>query len=158
TSTEVWAGAGGNQNWSTNPNWASGYAPGYAGDSLLFAGVTGLAPNMDNNYTANGLTFSNNAGSFVIGSASSTLTLAGDLINNSANTETLNVPVALGAAINLNAAAGNLVVNSNMTLGASALNVVGNNNVTLNGNITSSSTVTKTGAGTLTLAGANVSV
>ena len=53
-----------------------GYPPAYAGDPLTFAGTAGLTPNMDTNYTVPSLTFSNNAGSFDIGSANgSTLTL-----------------------------------------------------------------------------------
>ena len=66
SSTEVWNGAGGNQNWSPDPNWVSGVAPGYAGDSVTFAGTQGTANNMDNNYTIAGLVFDPTAGSFKI--------------------------------------------------------------------------------------------
>jgi autotransporter-associated beta strand protein len=93
--TEVWNGGGSDQNWSTNPNWVSGFAPDSSGNSLVFAGTVGTAPNMDNSYSVTGLTFSNNAASFTIGSTTSgTLTLAGGIINNSANAQTLNVPIA----------------------------------------------------------------
>lgn len=94
---DVWNGAGGNANWSTALNWASGRAPGYVGDSVEFGGTTQLAPNMDTNYTVTGIKFDANAGSFNIGSAnSSTLTLSGSaaLTNGSANNQTLNVTVA----------------------------------------------------------------
>ena len=94
TSTEVWNGGGGNQNWSTNPNWVSGFAPGYAGDTIAFAGPAGPTPNMDTNYTATGLAFNSGAISFNIGAANNnTLTLtASGVANNSANAQTLNVP------------------------------------------------------------------
>lgn len=95
TTTEVWNGGATDQNWSTNPNWVSSFAPDLTGDSLIFAGSVGTAPNMDGSYSVTGLTFSNNAASFTIGSStSSTLTLTGGITNNSANAQTLNVPIA----------------------------------------------------------------
>jgi fibronectin-binding autotransporter adhesin len=97
TSTEVWNGAGNNQNWGTAQNWVSGLAPGYNGDTLVFAGTAGLTPNLETNYTVPSLTFSNNAGSFTIASANnSTLTLSdgGVIANNSSNLQTLNVTIA----------------------------------------------------------------
>jgi len=98
TTSEVWNGGGGaSANWSTGANWVGGYPPAYAGDSLTFAGTAGLTPNLDTNYTVPSLTFSNNAGSFNIGSANgNTLTLSGtgSIVNNSANAQTLNVTIA----------------------------------------------------------------
>lgn len=95
TTTEIWNGAGADQNWSTNPNWVSGVSPDLTGNNLIFAGSAGTSPNMDNSYSVSGLTFSNNAASFTIGSTtSSTLTLTGGVTNNSANAQTLNVPIA----------------------------------------------------------------
>jgi len=61
----------GSENFDTNPNWLSGLAPGYVGDTLIFAGnggTAGLNPNMDNNYSPAGLLFTNGAGSFNISS------------------------------------------------------------------------------------------
>jgi hypothetical protein len=58
------AALGANGNWDSNANWATGAAPGYVGDSLLFAGTTDLSPVIDQNYTLAGLSFSNNAGAF----------------------------------------------------------------------------------------------
>ena len=52
---------------------------------------------METSYSVTGLTFSNNAASFTIGSTTgSTLTLtgSGSLVNNSANPQTLNVILA----------------------------------------------------------------
>ena len=152
TSTEVWNGAGGNPNWSTNPNWVSTFAPGYIGDDLVFAGTVGLAPNMDANYTVNSLTFSNTAGSFNIGTASgSTLTLAGGaVVNKSANAQTLNVPVTLTAAQTFNVSAGSLTVSGAIADAGGGLTKTGNNSLILSGNNTFTGPVTVS-AGTLAI-------
>jgi fibronectin-binding autotransporter adhesin len=154
TSTEVWNGAGGNPNWSTNPNWASGYAPGFAGDTLVFAGAANLAPNMDNNYSATGLSFSNNAGSFNIGTAnSSTLTLTADgVVNNSANAQTLNVPITLTSPETFNAAAGDITISGSIADSTGGLTKTGNHTLTLSGNNTYTGP-TLIAAGTLNVSG-----
>lgn len=153
-STEVWDGSGGNANWSTNPNWLSGYAPGYAGDTLVFAGSTALAPNMDASYTATGLSFSNNAGGFTIGTAnSSTLTLAANGIeNDSANTETLNVPISLSATESINAASGNIVLGNTLS-GTGGLTKIGNGALTLSGSGSSLGGPLSVNAGSLNVPG-----
>ena len=153
----VWSGGGANNNWSTALNWASGIAPAASGTSLTFAGSTRTSPNLDANFGVAGLVFSNNASSFAIGTANgSSLTLAGNLVNNSTTSQTLNVPVTVSVASALNAAGGSLVVNSNLTLNSS-LALSGNNNLTLNGHISGGGSLTMNGTGTLTLGGAGVS-
>jgi autotransporter-associated beta strand protein/T5SS/PEP-CTERM-associated repeat protein len=150
----LWNGGGANNNWSSGLNWVGGTAPATSGNSVTFAGSVRTSPNLDANYSVSGLAFSNNASSFTIGTANaSTLTLAGDVINNSANPQTLNVPLSLSLGATLNAASGNLIVNSNILLGAS-LALAGSGNFTLNGNLTGSGSFTKVGTGTLTLGGA----
>ena len=153
----VWSGSGANNNWSTALNWLSGIAPAAAGTSLTFAGTTRTAPNLDASYSVAGLTFSNTAGSFAIGTANgSTLTLAGNVVNNATGTQTLNVPVSLSVAAALNATAGSLVVNSNITLGSASLTLNGNNNFTLNGNVSGTGNFSFNGAGNLSLAGGSL--
>ena len=49
---------------------------------------------MDNNYTVTGITFDSDAGSFNIGGNTLTLSGSGSIVNNSANPQTLNVPLA----------------------------------------------------------------
>ena len=126
----VWNGAGGNDNWSTSPNWAGGAAPG-TGDSVTFAGTTRLTPSMDANFSLTGVTFNSTAGSFTVATSSSTLTLlGGGITNNSANTQTLNVPINISTAQTFNAAAGALTLGRAIS-GSGHLIKAGNSNLTL---------------------------
>jgi autotransporter-associated beta strand protein len=155
-STEVWNGLG-NQSWSANADWASGYAPGLAGDAIIFAGAAGTSPNLDADYNITGLAYSNNASSFTIGTAnSSALTLtANGILNNSTSAQIINVPVALSAAEVINAASGNITLNSTVNSDVNPLTVAGAGNTTMSGVITGVG-LTKNGSGTLTFgAGGN---
>lgn len=136
----VWDGGSAvDSQWSSANNWVGDVAVPLSGNnSITFAGTARLTPDMSANYSLAGLSFSNTAGSFVIGSSTGgTLTNgSGGIINNSANTQTLNVPLVLSAAQSFNAAAGNLILNSNVTGGA-AVTLPGTNTVTLAGTGTS---------------------
>jgi fibronectin-binding autotransporter adhesin len=132
-SNQTWGGGSlSDDNWSTTANWLSGIAP-QNGDSVIFAGTTRLTPNMDNSYTLGALTFNNTAGSFVIGTANnSTLTMTGGVTNNSANVQTLNVPINLNSTQPFITATANLILN-NVVSGAGGLTKAGNNTLTLSG-------------------------
>jgi autotransporter-associated beta strand protein len=132
--SEVWGGGSlSDANWSDAANWLSGVAP-QNGDNLIFAGTRQPTPNMDNSYSISALTFSNTAGSFVIGTAdSSTLTLTGGVTNNSAHTETLNVPISLSVAGIFNAAAGNIAVSEPISDVGGGLANAGTNTLILSG-------------------------
>lgn len=151
----VWDGGGADNDWTSALNWVGDVAPLTSGNSVVFAGTTRLAPNMNNNYSVSSLTFSNNAGNFVIGtSTGSTLTSGnGGIANNSTSAQTLNVPVVLNGAQTISAAAGNLTVNSNLNAGSTAMTVAGVSNTTINGAVSGATTLAKNGAGTLSLNG-----
>jgi fibronectin-binding autotransporter adhesin len=130
----TWTGGGLlNNNWSNN-NWAGsgGISPL---DSLFFGGTSGLT---NNNNTAagtqyNGLTFNSGAGAFVLGG--NWIKLGGNVTNNSTATQTINFGMELvGADRTFNAASGNLVIN---------------------GQISGTKGIVKTGSGTLFLGGFN---
>ncbi len=157
SSPEVWGGLGGDNNWSTGANWVSGFSPG-PGDFVTFAGTTQLTPNMESSYSISSLAFSNNAGSFNIGTPGDNLTItASGVANNSTNAQNLNVPVYLTtAAQTLNAAAGDLTLGQTLDNGGNLLTVTdGGHNTTVSGVLSGSGGLLKTGNGTLTLGGAN---
>jgi pectate lyase len=150
---KIWDGGGANNSLNTAANW--GYAGGYNEapkeyDTLTFAGPTRLTP--INNYSANSafanLTFSNNAGAFVLGG--NTLNLGGGITNDSTATQTINLNLDFTYAadhfstnrfFNVSAPNGSLVVNGRITGVTSSY---GRNYA-----------VTKFGAGLLTFAGTN---
>jgi autotransporter-associated beta strand protein len=156
TSAEVWSGLG-SGHWSDSNDWVSTLPPG-DGDTLVFAGTTGLASSMDNSYSITSLTFTNGAGSFNIGTSGYSLTLtSGGVTNNSTSAEILNVPVFLTTVgQTLDAAAGNLTFGQTLDNGGNLLTITdGGFNTAVNGTISGSGGLAKSGTGTLTLGGAN---
>ncbi|MGD0139470.1 MAG: autotransporter-associated beta strand repeat-containing protein, partial [Tepidisphaeraceae bacterium] len=107
-SNATWNGGGSTNNWSTSANWgATTLAPN---SPLVFAGTTRLAPNNDS--TAGtyypGINFNAGAGAFVI--TGNAIDLGGDVINNSTNLQTVNLPLALQQNTNFNAAFDDLAI------------------------------------------------
>jgi autotransporter-associated beta strand protein len=113
---DIWSGGGADNQWLTGLNWQGGVAA-VSGDLLTFAGTTQTTANMQSSYSAGWLVFSNNAGSFNITNGANTLTLNGSITNNSANPQTLSVPVSLGGVTTFNAAAGNITVSNSVSGG-----------------------------------------
>jgi len=126
----VWSGGDApNNTWADGLNWVGGQVP-VANAPVIFAGGLETNVNMESSYTVGGLSFSNNAGAFIITNTANTLTLAsGSLVaNNSTNAATLGVPVLLDGLVNLNPAAGNLLFTnaiSEAVAGAGALTTAG---------------------------------
>jgi len=157
TTNLTWNGAAtpGSSLWSSQ-NWVGSLAPGLTGDSLAFAGSTGLTPDMEANYSIAALTFNSGAGSFDLTSSSaSTLTLNGNVTNNSANAQTLDTSVNLAAPVTVNAASGNVVLNgvvsgaNTLTTSGKTVALAGTNAYTANSLVISSGTLAITGAGQL---------
>jgi autotransporter-associated beta strand protein len=162
-STETWAGAGGSPwNFDTAANWAietgetAAYAPGYIGDSLIFAGSTGLNPSMDLSYNVVGVGFASGAGAFNITATSANiLTITGGATNLSSATETLALPVLSGITgpFSINAGSGTLAMTKGFADQNGGLTVIGSG-----GTFALSGASTFTGPlvvkqGTMTLAG-----
>ena len=134
--TQTWDGLGSDNNWSTSANWVSTVAP-VTGDFLTFAGSTQTTPSMDANNNMTGLAFASGAASFTLGTPSSSLILtANGITNNSANPQTVNLPITLTAAQTFNAAAGPLTLSQAVTNGGNLLSFDGNSNSIVTGIIT----------------------
>ena len=108
----VWSGGGANADWSTAGNW-SGPGP-QTGDLLAFGGTSRLSSTNDlpAGTQFSGITFNAGAGGFTIGGNS--LDLAGGITNNSASTQTIDLPLVLAGTQTLDAAAGELDIGGNI--------------------------------------------
>ena len=132
---QTWNGAGDGTTMNSGANWVSTIAP-VTTDSLFFAGTTGLSVN--NNYAANfvfnGITFNSTAGAFTL-SGTSPIYLGAGVTNNSASAETISVDLfANSGSRNIEVNGGNLT----------CVRYYDNGN---------GRTLTKSGTGTLTIAG-----
>ncbi|HEY1922515.1 MAG TPA: endo-1,4-beta-xylanase, partial [Tepidisphaeraceae bacterium] len=142
----IWNGAGTTNNFSTSANWGGTALPANA--PLVFAGNTRLAPNNDSTSGTEygGVTFNSGSGAFVVGG--NAINLAGDVINNSTNLQTVNIALAMQANTNFNAASGDLAVGGNIS-GGFALTKTGSHTLTLSGINTYGTTTVS--AGTLVI-------
>ncbi len=155
TVSDTWDGGGSDENWSDATNWVGNVAPG-SGYTLIFDGVTGLAPLMDSSYDINVIIFDSTAGAFTIGTTNSTLTLSGGLTNNSANLQTLNVPVVLGGPVTVNAATAGLTLGQTVNNGGNLLTITGGGySTTVDGAISGAGGLAYFGTGANMLLGVN---
>ena len=90
-SPTTWTGGGSNADWSNADNWG-GIVP-VAGSDLVFAAPTGLTTTNDlaAGTQFGNLTFNAGAGTFTLNGNS--VNLSGTITNNSANTQTINLPL-----------------------------------------------------------------
>lgn len=144
TPGQTWNGSdfANSANWSDANNWVSQSAPDLFGDSLDFGGTVGLVPVMQAPYTNWSLTFDSTAGAFTItntGTGVIAMSLgAGGITNNSANPQTISVPV------------------SNLTSSSSQWFVTGGGSLLMNSNVSDAGGgLTLAGSGALTLSGSN---
>ena len=136
-STGIWDGGGANNNWSTGGNWDQDSVPVFP-IGLTFAGSTKLVNNNDlSGITVSGITFDAAAGAFVL--SGNDITLGGTISFNG------NPAAPITQTVNLN-----------MTwLADKTIDAPTNGNLALAGSIYSGNSLTKMGAGALTLGGFN---
>jgi len=128
---DAWSGGGADSNWQTSANWKALPA---AGDSLNFAGTTRLSNT--NNYPAGtsfgGLLFNYGAGAFTL--AGNSITLGGNVVNNSTSIQTMSLPIALAAGThNVTTNSGNIAIGGVLS-GAGKLVNTGTGTVSITGN------------------------
>ena len=128
-----WVGGGGDDKLSNSANWDNGAAP-EAGDTIHFTG-TGYTT-LDNDLTADisltGMEFHAGCGAFTM--TGNRITLAGSIINGSANAQTLNIALIMAATRTIDVTGGS---------------------VALGGILSGAGGLTKTGGGLLTLSASN---
>ena len=140
----VWTGGSGNLSTIGTTN----------GSALVFTGSGGNVTNNAQVSSLSSMTFSNTAGATTF-SGSALTNGSGGIVNNSAVTQTVSLPLTLGADQSFNAASGNLAISGNVANNGNTLTLAGASNTTVSGNISGTGGVTKTNAGTATLSGNN---
>jgi autotransporter-associated beta strand protein len=151
--TDTWTGTAGDNNWATAGNWTGVNAPPIAGDTPAFGAQGGGSLTLNNNLTAAtsflGLTFNAGAPSFTLNGNS--ITTTGGIVDNSTNSETVNLPIILNGTHSVNATAGGTMTLDGVVSGSSAgITKTGGGTVVLNGSVVNTYTGTTTAnAGTL---------
>ena len=156
----IWTGGSPTDgDWSRPENW--GGTPLAAGDVLQFGGNNRLSDTNDfaANTLFNGITFDSGSGPFILNSSTpngNAVNLGGDIVNNSINTQTINLPLVLTGNRTLTAATGDISISGNIseTGGGQAIVVAGGGIVTFSG-VNSYSGGTAVSSGTLIVASVN---
>lgn len=141
----VWNGGGTDALWSNGANWG-GTAP-VPPKELHFTGVTNLAPQNDLlNFTATRIEFLSAAGAFNI--TGNAITLAGNVVNSSANAQSIALNMALTAGTHVFSSTGGVLTlagNLSESAGAVAISKTGTGTVVLSGDNSFTGAVSITG-------------
>lgn len=162
--TVTWTGGSTvNSNWGRGPNWSPAAAP-VAGDDIVFAGTTRLTNYNDcpADRSFNSITYSSTAGAFV--HTGNRITLAGSIVNDSTNLQTIGFDILTTAVRTVNCASGAIKISGAVNGTNGGIDKTGSGDLTLAGNsdFTGALTAqagtliidtnkTATGTGTLTL-------
>lgn len=152
-----WDGGGTDNNWTTPGNWLGDLTPANDGTAnLAFTGTIRLAPIVDAAWSISSLRFNAGSGAFLL--SGTTLTLgSGGVLNASGTVQTINTGVLLAAAQTWTATTANLVFSGPVDNGGVLLTVsaASARNIAINGVISGTGGLRKTGAGGVTLTGSN---
>ena len=152
---DVWNGSSSNDDFRTGLNWTNHLAPGYVGDSLELPARRSCRRTWTTSTPSPALPLTAGRGpSPSARPTSSTLTLAGGLVNNSVDTETLNVPITFNSAQTIDAAAGNLALGGVIS-GTGERRRIGSGTLTLSATGDSLSGIVGVTGGTLSVAGSS---
>ncbi|MEI6393156.1 MAG: hypothetical protein WCT12_18885, partial [Verrucomicrobiota bacterium] len=152
--TNVWSGAGSDNTWTNTGNWFGAYA---SGNINQFTNVT-TTINFSRSTSTAGILLSGTAPNVTVTNSANTMTLTGGYgLNLQTGTLTLNLRTnTLGAAQTWTVASGAaLTIRSNVNKASFLLTISNDGAAAINGIISGSSGLTKSGAGILTLGGLN---
>lgn len=127
----IWDGSGENDSWfyasnnlfNPNTNWTDNGRYPAPGDSLVFAGNTRLTPLNDGQpgFLVGGISFAPGARAFQLNG--NAIASTGNMMNFSANLQTVNMPIKVGATQIWDGGKAGMVVNGPLVLGNSGLSV-----------------------------------
>ena len=167
----VWdgnAGGGGNSRWSRANNWSAtntaplaNYLGGLTNTDITFGGNLNTSPQMDNEYYIRTLNFASSAAAFSLSSQAGEILRigAGGINNYSTNRQSIFSTLSVSNSQAWDAASGDLAILGLVNLGGTnALAITGGFNTGITNVIQGTGSLSKQGAGILTLAGASANL
>ena len=146
----IWNGGGSDNKWSTAANWSGTVS---SGEALYFGASSRTTPSNDlaAGTSFAGIAFDSGAPAYTLGGNG--ITLAGDLVNSSANNQTINLPIALssGSTIPVDTGASGITLGGGLSGNSSGFTKAGTGTLRMSGTSDYTGNVV-TESGTLTLA------
>ncbi|CAN5376504.1 hypothetical protein BH09VER1_BH09VER1_06450 [soil metagenome] len=155
----TWASSG-DGSWETGASWQEGTQPA-AGANILFGQSTATTVSTTQNQSIGSLTFTSTASAYTL--TGNSIILSGDLTNSSTNAQTINNTIMVNGNRKVDAAVGNLNLQS-ITLSPSAavpgvVTFSGSGNTVVAGSISDGAapggSIVMNGTGTVSLSGSN---